>query len=356
MPNQKLLCRLCAAVPTEMLEKPDLNEERIVSCLANHYGLRVTQMTFLPLGADVNTAVYRAVTADNTVYFVKLRRGSFDQTAVTVPKHLSDMGMKQIIPALPTQTGQLWANLTPFKLILYPFIEGHNGFEINLSDQQRIEFGKALKNLHTARIPEAVIKKIRRETFSSQWRDKVRLFLEQIEHETFAEPIALELATFLRNKRYETLELVNRSEQLAQALQSQNLAFILCHADIHAWNLLIGVDGSLYLVDWDTLIFAPKERDLMFIGAGLGGNGHTLQEERRLFYQGYGPTEINPIGIVYYRYERIVEDIAVYCEQLLLSEAGGEDRQEGLRALKANYSANGTIAIARRSEKMASKP
>jgi len=64
--------------------------------------------------------------------------------------------------------------------------------------------------------------------------------------------------------------------------------FILCHADIHAWNLLIDVNGRLYIVDWDTLIFAPKERDLMFVGAGLGGNGHSLQEEETLFYQGYG--------------------------------------------------------------------
>lgn len=332
-----------------MLEKPDLPDESVVACLANHYGLQVVYMTFLPLGADGNTAVYRAVTSDNTVYFVKLRRGSFNQTSVTIPKYLNDLGMKQIIPALTTRSGQLWADLPPFTLTLYPFVEGHNGFEVDLSDQQRIEFGAALKNFHTARIPETLSAEIHRETFSPQWRNKVRLFLEWIENGTFIEPVAVELATFLKNKRQETVELVNQSEQLAQVLQSQNLEFILCHADIHAWNLLIDVKGSLYLVDWDTLIFAPKERDLMFIGAGLGGNGHTFQEEQRLFYQGYGATEINPIGIAYYRCERIIEDIAVYCEQLLLSEEGGEDRQEGLRALKTNYSINGTIAIARES-------
>jgi len=151
--------------------------------------------------------------------------------------------------------------------------------------------------------------------------------------------------------RTETLELVNRSEQLALALKAQSPEFILCHADIHAWNLLIDASGALYMVDWDTLIFAPKERDLMLVGAGLGGHGHSLKEEQTLFYRGYGPTQIDPIGIAYYRYERIIEDIAVYCEQIFLSDKGGQDREQSLEYLKFNFLPNGTIAIARQSDK-----
>jgi hypothetical protein len=49
----------------------------------------------------------------------------------------------------------------------------------------------------------------------------------------------------------------------------------LCIMSWQTWNLLIDGDNALYLVDWDTLIFAPKERELMFVGSGLGGNGHT---------------------------------------------------------------------------------
>ncbi len=93
-----------------------------------------------------------------------------------------------------------------------------------------------------------------------------------------------------------------------------------------------------------------KERDLMFIGAGLGGNGHSPQEEKTLFYQGYGPTRIDPIGIAYYRYERIIEDIAVYCEQIFLSDKGGQDRKQSLEHLKSNFLPNGTIAIASQSD------
>jgi spectinomycin phosphotransferase len=103
-----------------MLEKPDLPDEKISACLRDAYGLNVAHLAFLPLGADVNTAVYRAVTDEDTPYFVKLRRDNFEETSVTLPRFLHDQGVRQIIPPLTTQTQQLWAVLGPFHLILYP--------------------------------------------------------------------------------------------------------------------------------------------------------------------------------------------------------------------------------------------
>jgi hypothetical protein len=64
-----------------MLEEPDLQDGKIAACLQDDYELRVVQVAFLPLGADLNTAVYRAVAEDATPYFVKLRRGVFDEIA-----------------------------------------------------------------------------------------------------------------------------------------------------------------------------------------------------------------------------------------------------------------------------------
>ena len=55
--------------------------------------------------------------------------------------------------------------------------------------------------------------------------------------------------------------------------------------------------------------------------------------------------------MAYYRYERIVEDIAVYCEQLFLSDEGGEDREQSLRYLASNFLPNNTIEIAYNSDK-----
>jgi spectinomycin phosphotransferase len=204
---------------------------------------------------------------------------------------------------------------------------------------------------HTADIPSTITSGIQREKFSPQWRDTVKMFLERIKEEIFNEPVAVEMAAFLKIKGDETLELVKRAERFAQMLQEQPPEFILCHADIHAWNFLIDDNGTFYMVDWDTLIFAPKERDLMFVGGGLGGNGHTPQEEEALFYQGYGQTQIDPIAMAYYRYERIIEDIAVYCGQIFLSDEGGEDRKQSLEYLKSNFLPNSMIEMACQSDR-----
>jgi len=177
------------------------------------------------------------------------------------------------------------------------------------------------------------------------------MFLGRIKEETFKEPVAIEMVAFLKTKSNEILALVKRAERFAQMLQEQPAGFILCHGDIHAWNLLITDNDTFYMVDWDTLIFAPKERDLMFIGGGLGGNGHTPQEEEALFYQGYGQTQIDPVALAYYRNERIIEDIAIFCEQLFLSDEGGEDRKQSLKYIKTIFLPKGMIDIACQSDK-----
>jgi spectinomycin phosphotransferase len=326
-----------------MLEKPRLNDEEIIHCLQDDFGLTANKINFLPLGADLNTAVYRVTAKEGKDYFLKLRSGDFSEASVAVPKFLSAQGMKQIIPPSRTRAGQLWADLPPYKAILYPFIEGHPGYEGKMSAQQWIEFGTALKKFHTTEFPEEIARRIPREEFSPRWREMVRLFLKRLENEAFDEPVAAQMATFLKSKSHEALELVQRSERLAQNLQKQLLDFILCHADIHGWNILIDNKGALYMVDWDTLIFAPKERDLMFIGGILGDSGYTPWEEEALFYQGYGENKVNQMAIAYYRYERIVEDIAVECEQILAADDRGEDRRQALEYLKSNFLPEGTI-------------
>ena len=41
-----------------MREDPGLDVDKVSACLQAHYGLRVTSVTFLPIGYDPNAAVY----------------------------------------------------------------------------------------------------------------------------------------------------------------------------------------------------------------------------------------------------------------------------------------------------------
>jgi spectinomycin phosphotransferase len=324
-----------------MLEKPDLQDQIIISRLQDEYGLHVHQLTFLPLGADVNTAVFRAVTDEETAYFLKLRKGNFAEFSVAIPQCLKAQGVPAIIAPLETRSRQLWASLDAFKMILYPFIEGQNGYEVALSDRQWLDFGAALKAIHTAHVPPELSRHIPRETFSPQGRELVKAFQAQVEETVFDDPIAAELAAFMQARRSEISRLVRRAEELVLALQARSLELVLCHSDIHAGNLLLaaldagtngaGAQGALYIVDWDNPILAPKERDLALVGGCSVWNG---AREEALFYRGYcfgsSLSVIDRTALAYYRYERIIQDIAEFCKQLLLTTEGGQDREQSL--------------------------
>jgi spectinomycin phosphotransferase len=338
-----------------MPEKPESKEELILNCLRDEYGVGVKGISSLSLGADVDTYVYRVAGINETDYFVKLRRGSFSEASVTIPNWLSTSGVNQVIPALATKTGQLWANIDSFKDILYPFVEGQPGLDIRMTRQQWFEFGSALKRFHTAAIPAYLTNNIPKEDFSSRWRNAATRHLEQIEYKVMNEPIQVDAAQFLKSKKTEVLDIVIRAEQLARMLQKERPEFNLCHSDIHGYNLLIDIQGALYIVDWDGLIFAPKERDLMFIGGGHGNSSYTPQEEEAMFYQGYGETKINQTAIAYYRYERIILDLVDDCDLIFLSDEGEAIQAAALKDLKNKFLPDVYIAIAYQSDQVSKK-
>jgi spectinomycin phosphotransferase len=394
-----------------MLEKPAIEDAEILHHLELDYGLHVVQITFLPLGADRFTAVYRAEEEDGTQHFVKLRGGGFDRISVLLPKFLSDRGIGHILAPRPTKAGQLWAVLGAFKLMVYPFVEGSDAYQVPLLDRHWVELGTILRAVHSAVLPPALARDIRREDYSPQARKAIRSFLAGssmadarhserkklsppgasalregrsdhhlggrwglpprvlvavLRHQTMAarnhefpsgtwgdahkDPIAGQLSAFLQARRDQILDLAERAERLAHTLQAETPASVLCHSDIHAGNILIDAGGAFYLVDWDEPILAPKERDLMSVGAGLMGETRTPQEEEGLFYQGYGSTKVDPRALAYYRYERIIQDIAIFSEQILLADRGRRDRELSLRHLTSHFLPGGTLELAYRSE------
>ncbi len=336
-----------------MLEKPDIQDDGIISHLGNEYSLQITELTFLPIGADLGTAVYRVVTDNGMAYFLKLRKG-FDEIIVTVPLFLKSGGIQEIIVPFETKLKQSWADFGEYKMILYPFIEGKNGFEMELTDHHKRSLGAALNRIHSAQVPPALKQLIPQEIYSPKWRKSLKSFQEQVENKTFEDLPAAKLAEYMKLKRNEIIHLIGCAEQLALELQSKPLELVLCHSDIHGGNILISKDNHLYIVDWDNPILAPKERDLMFIGGGIDEIWKSKREET-VFYEGYGKTEINFSALAYYRYERIIEDLAAICEQLLLTDEGGTDREQGYGWFISNFEVGQTIEIAEKAYKLLKK-
>jgi spectinomycin phosphotransferase len=335
-----------------MMTPPDLSDEAIIACVREAYRLRVRRVTFLPHNY-VHNAGYRLDADDGRRYYLKLRRGEFDEVAVAVPAFLRAQGIERVMAPIATISAGLWVRRHGFVWTLYPFVEGHNGFTTPLSDAQWIGLGRTLRAVHAAALPEALSRRVPHEDYGPRWRDITKSFDQEIGSRSYDDPLARRLAEFWITKRPEIRLLVDRAEELGRALQERQVLLVLCHSDLHAGNVVLGADDELTIVDWDEPILAPKERDLMFVGAGIGAIWDDPREAA-LFYQGYGVAEIDPLALSYYRYERIVADLATYGEEIFGMQGSADDREHGLQGLMGQFLPGRVVAIAHRTyEKLA---
>lgn len=333
-----------------LLEAPQLPEEQLAAWLRSVYHLPIIDVTFLPLGADPNSAVYRAEAADGSAYFLKLRRGVVPEATIALPAWLAQHGNTHVIAPLATaDTGALSTSLPPFTAILFPFITGQSAWDRRLSPQQWCDLGMTLQQLHHAILPEALVSTIPVEDYSPRAREQLAGYLQLIETRQFDDPAAQQLAVLLQANRATIAHMLTRAQQLAEQLAAQPLELCLCHGDIHAWNVLVDRDDHLFVIDWDTLVFAPKEHDLMFVDGGVGRIWNSA-DEHAWFYQGYGPAALNLAALTYYRYERIVQDFAVTGALLFETPEGGEDRQLGIEQLTSQFAPDDVIDIAYRTD------
>jgi spectinomycin phosphotransferase len=330
-----------------MLDKPRLEDGKIIACVRATYGLTITEIEFLPLGYDSYAGVYR-VEAGGETYFLKARRDAVDELSILLPQFLKSQGMDQVVAPLPTITPDPWGKIEGFTLILYPFIAGTNCWGADLSDSQWIALGEGLRQLHATQLPPDLLNRMPKETFipHAKWMPLIKHLHIAVEHRMYDHPVQQQLAAFWRDHHRAISSIIERTEQLGNRLQreSRDDAPVLCHADIHTGNVLCDAQGRLFIVDWDQPILAPRERDLMFVTVG---GFVTQQRAETLIFQGYGATEIDPLIMAYYRYERTMQDLAAFAEQVFLADSSDETRQDSVNWFMVQFAPGGLAEGAR---------
>jgi spectinomycin phosphotransferase len=332
-----------SAATNIMRDDPGLDLDAIASCLEAECGLRVSSITFLPLGYDLNAAVYKVIAGDGTAYFLKVRFGPVHETGLLVPWALAERGIRNVLAPLQTGSGELWCSCDEGNLVLYPFIAGQNAMVAGMNDDQWREFGSTLRAVHDIDFVEEVRDRLPVETFALPSAALVRRILDLTEITEFENPVAARFAAFWRDQAARIQQMVARAEALGRTLQSRSFDRVLCHADIHAANILVHEDGRISLIDWDGPMIAPRERDLLFVVGSIIARVVEPREEE-LFFAGYGPVEIDPEALIYYRYERIVEDLGEIGRSVLLeSNRSDEMRAEEFRLARSYFAPGGDI-------------
>ena len=327
-----------------MLEKPPIEDEKIIACLKDTYDLTVTEIEFLPIGHDSYAGVYR-VRANGQVYFLKVKSVAVNILSVMLPRYLKERGFEQIVAPLPTITYGIWGKVDDFTLLLYPFIEGHSGMKAGLSDAQWIAFGAILKRLHSTQLPAGLLSRMPKEGFipSPRWSAAAKQIQATVLDRVYENPIEAQLAVFWRERHQEIGRIMDRAEELGRMLQRKSLDFVLCHADIHTNNLLIDMQGKLFVVDWDQPILAPKECDLLFVMVGAFVSDERHEE---LFFQGYGKVDIDPLVMTYYQYARVIEDLGSFGEQVFFMDGTDESKLDALHWVNVMFGPGNIVASA----------
>jgi spectinomycin phosphotransferase len=181
---------------------------------------------------------------------------------------------------------------------------------------------------------------LRVEDFALPSANIVRQLLTIVEEKAFTSAAAARFAAFWREHASRLHSLLARAEALGRSLRSQPFELVLCHADIHVANILAGPDGQITLIDWDSPLIAPRERDLLFV---VGSRIARIVEPREedLFFEGYGPVVIDPAALVYYRYERIIEDIGEFGKSVFLDPGLSEQARAEEAELAMSFFAPG---------------
>jgi spectinomycin phosphotransferase len=332
-----------------MLERPDLSDETILTCLREAYALPAAAVEFLPLGYDSAAGVFR-VTAQGERYFLKVTRRELYPPSLLIPHYVKEHGLAQAVAPMPTTAQTLSAQTGDFRLILYPYVDAVAAMEARLSDAQWVEYGALLRHLHSLHLPGDLAAQLSRETFIPDTPPNCRAVIEAIPQHiagrTFSDPYAAALAAFWQDQAVPIARLLRRAAELGDRPRAQPHDLVLCHADIHTANLLAGADGRLYVVDWDMVVLAPKERDLFFV-TGPVIDDQVGPRQVELILQGYGAAALDWSAITYYRCAWAIQDIGSFAEQVFWpQDAGDATRQDALRLLTGMFAPGRIVDLA----------
>lgn len=307
-----------------MLEKSKIEDEKIIETLKIDYGISATQVNFLPIGNASNTWIYSVDTSERR-YFLKLKKGGFDEASIETSRYLYDSGISAVIAPLPTQAKKLWGQCGEYVLILFSYIEAVPADVSGLSDEQWREFGKTLLAIHEAGLPEGLAARLKAETFTSEawlWIEKIN---NRIDQGNFVDSQQSSFADFWNQKQEVIESILKRAKESSDRILENPPDNMICHTDINLANVLVSPDEQIHIVDWDAVMLAPKERDLMFI---LG------RDEASLFFEGYGGKSVDQQVLSYYRCDWVLQELADYGDRVFFStDAGEETRREAVAAV-----------------------
>jgi spectinomycin phosphotransferase len=319
-------------------EPPNLPVELLRACLREQYDLVAATLEFLPRGHDYRAGVYRVVSAQGSAHLLKVTSRPLYEASCVVARYLRDQGITAVVAPVPTTSGSLWTTLAEWTVIVYPFLDGETHLT-GMTDEQWKVVGTIFRRIHQVPLPPAGFESLRKETFDpTEYMRWVRAFETQhLDGRHGDNGPARDLHASWEAHRATIHTGLAFLETLATALRSRTLRYVICHADLHPANLLRDRAGHVFVIDWDEVMLAPKERDFIFV----------REPQAAAFWDGYGQQEIDWIALTYFRWERVIQDLIEEAQQVAFRDDVGEDtRAIAARRFEDTFAAGSNVDAA----------
>jgi spectinomycin phosphotransferase len=307
-----------------MRVKPDIPDELLRTILQEQYDLVPITLEFLPVGLDYHAGVYRVVSEQGIAYLFKATSRPLYEARYQVPRYLNDQGITAVVAPLPTRSGELWVKLVGWMVIVYPFIDGVSSFT-GMTIEHWKNLGGIFKQIHQVAVPTGLFQSLRKETFDvAEYIRWIQAFETHHLHSRHSESLSQSAlrADWLAHQN--TIHVMIHSlEKLSGVLQKQSGPYVFCHADLHPANLIRDSNGQVFVIDWDDVMLAPKERDFIFV----------RESGADAFWEGYGQTQIDWIALTYYRCERVVQDVIACADDMFFKNDLGEETRSDIAGL-----------------------
>jgi len=317
---------------------PELPDSALLDALLEGWGLSVASLEYRAVGfgshhwSGTDTSGRRwFVTVDD----LDAKRGSRDElpgavferlrAALATARAVSDAGAVFVVSPIPARDGAVVRRVSErFVLALYPYIEGvsQSGEYESVSD--RLAVLDLIVTLHAS--PAALTSATRVDDFVLANRDELVRALDDLAGRWDRGPYSERARVLLCGHAKGVERLLARYDRLTDEARDQPDRMVLTHGEPHIDNVILTATGPV-LVDWDTTLIAPPERDLWMLESGDGSVIDT--------YTKATGTRVLPSMLDLYRLRWDLAEVALYIALFRQPHADNADARESWKNL--NY-------------------
>lgn len=263
-----------------MLTEPeDLDRAELVALLERHWALSDPQLEYLPVGFGSHH--WRAVDSRGVRRFVSvddLEAGfqagpdadaalaALDRAFRTAVALREEAELEFVVAPLRDDEGIVTRRVDRrYSVTVLPFVDGDSStFGSYESARERREMGAVLGRLHAAtdRVPAGLP---RSDDFALPSRASLEAALRDLDARWETGPFAERARRLLRTHARDLGRRLGEYDEAVARVRGAPNPWVVTHGEPHRANVMRDRHGDVHLIDWDTTLIAPRERDLRMV-------------------------------------------------------------------------------------------